>query len=116
MRLWQNSSQRRAEQELFRLWRQIDVQARGTLPFESIVELLEQIGCPLPQNVDQHGLMLEMDPASGGAYGECSFDSLVHWMQTQGAESQRQLQMLDALGPSAHLPQQYFPHPQHSLI
>ena len=46
-----------AEQQLFGLWRQIDVQARGTLPFESIVELLEQIGCPLPQNADQHGVI-----------------------------------------------------------
>ena len=45
-----------AEQELFLLWRQIDVQARGTLPFESILELLEQLGCPLPPNIDQRGV------------------------------------------------------------
>ena len=79
------------QQQITRMWRQLDTGATGLLDWEQTQALMRQLG-RRPETLDMKGVFDMMDPS---CHGEVAFQDFVRWWE--GAEAQQQLRQLESL-------------------
>ena len=79
------------QQQITRVWRELDTGATGLLDWEQTQELMRQLG-RRPEALDMKAVFDVMDPS---CHGEVAFQDFVRWWE--GAEAQQQLRQLESL-------------------